>query len=125
MNPNGKQGSVSPPVVPIVGELFLKKWRLTAMLVAVIAIGAQFLSMRCAADAADLMARAIAQSDVQIADGTFWIVFFSDQFHIVSLILGLAASACWGVSLWNGEPGRQSVIVVFLAAWALLCFVMV
>ena len=123
MSPNGERGT--PPVVPMVGELFPTRWRLTAMLLVVIAIGAQLLSMKCAGDAANLMARSIAESDITMADSAYWLARFSDRFHVAGLILGVAGMACWGVSLWDGEPGRRSVIVALLAAWFLLLFVMV
>jgi hypothetical protein len=104
---------------------FQNKWYLTALFLAVVAIAAQLLSLRYAGAAAMLMANAVADGDPLLGNSALALAHQADACGAFGLFLGLAASFCWGASLWYGESRRQSVLFVMLTAWFLLFFVMV
>jgi hypothetical protein len=71
------------------------------------------------------MAKGIATNEVPIKETAGAQARRADGYGSASVGLGIVALACWGVSLWYGEPGRQSIIFLLLAAWLLMFFVLV
>lgn len=104
---------------------FHYKWYMTTVTLTTLAICLQLMSMKWAATSATTLARANDANDMQTAETALSLAHQSEACGSGGVLLGIVAIACWGVSNWYGEHGRQSMIIVSLAAWFLLIFVMV